>query len=150
MKDFVDTSFSEYFNVQENKLYSKPNKEQNLRKVATATPDEVEKYDKMMQPSSSNNCVHCYDIEILNLFNPELLVINTKPMIKNNLKELLSEFKAQSILVLDYKKRNTCKIFHSSTKLIASNSDIDEAFISMHQSIMTKIKNYARENYDCF
>ena len=94
MKDFVDTSFSEYFNVQENKLYSKPNKEQNLRKVATATPDEVEKYDKMMQLSSSNNCVHCYDIEILNLFNPELLVINTKPMIKNNLKELLSEFKA--------------------------------------------------------
>ena len=94
MKDFVDTSFSEYFNVQEKKLYSKPNKEQNLRKVATATPDEVEKYDKMMQPSSSTNCVHCYDIEILNLFNPELLVINTKPMIKNNLKELLSEFKA--------------------------------------------------------
>ena len=78
MKDFVDTSFSEYFNVQEKKLYSKPNKEQNLRKVATATPDEVEKYDKM----------------ILNLFDPELLVINTKPMIKNNLKELLSEFKA--------------------------------------------------------
>ena len=94
MKDFVDTSFSEYFNVQEKKLYSKPNKEQNLRKVATATPDEVEKYDKMMQSSSSDNCVQCYDIEILNLFDPELLVINTKPMIKSNLKELLSEFKA--------------------------------------------------------
>ena len=30
--------------------------------------------------------------------------------------------------VLDYKKRNDHKIFHLSTKLIASNSDIDEAF----------------------
>ena len=93
-KDFADTSVSEYFNVQEKKLYSKPNKEQNLRKDATATPDEVEKYDKMMQSSYSDNCVHCYDIEILNLFDLELLVINTKPIIKNNLKELLSEFKA--------------------------------------------------------
>ena len=104
----------------------------------------------MMQSSSSDNCVHCYDIEILNLFDLELLVINTKPMIKNNLKELLREFKTQSILVLDYKKRNSCKISHSSTKLIAGNSGIDQAFISMHQSIMAKIKNYAGENYDCF
>ena len=67
-------------------------------------------------------------------------------MIKNKLKELLSElkkFKVQTILVLDYKKRNDRKIFHSSAKLIASDSDIDEAFKSMHQSIMTKIKNYA-------
>ena len=74
-------------------MYSKLNKGQNLRKVATTTPDEVEKYGKMMQSSSSDNCVHCYDIEILNLFDLELLVINTKPMIKNNLKELLREFK---------------------------------------------------------
>ena len=56
-------------------------------------------------------------------------------MIKNKLKELLSEmknFKGQTWLVLDYKKRNDCKIFHSSAKVIASNSDIDEAFKSMH------------------
>ena len=62
-------------------------------------------------------------------------------MIKKKLKELLNElkkFKTQAILVLDYKKRNCHKIFHSSTQLIASNSDIDEAFKSMHQSIMTK------------
>ena len=31
-------------------------------------------------------------------------------------------------------------IFYSCTKLIASNSDIDEAFKFMHQSIMKKIK----------
>ena len=32
-------------------------------------------------------------------------------------------------------------------KLIASVSDIDEAFKSMHQSIMTKIKSYACEDW---
>ena len=65
-------------------------------------------------------------------------------MIKNKLKELLSElkkFKFDTILMLDYKKRNNCKIFHSSAKPIASDSDIDEAFKFMHQNHMTKIKN---------
>ena len=33
-------------------------------------------------------------------------------------------FKVQVILVLDFKKRNDHKIFHSSLKLIASDSDI--------------------------
>ena len=65
------------------------------------------------------------------LFDPELQLINTKPVIKNKLKELQSElkkFKVQTILVLDYKKRNNHKIFYSSAKLIASDSDIDEAY----------------------
>ena len=71
-------------------------------------------------------------------------------MIKNKLKEFWSElkkFKVQTIFVVDYKKVNDCKIFHSSAKLIASGSDTDEAFKSMHQSIMTKIKNYACKNW---
>ena len=71
-------------------------------------------------------------------------------MIKNKFKELLCElkkFKVQIIFVLEHLRRNDCKIFHSSAKIIASDSDTDEAFKSMHQSIMTKIKNYARE--DC-
>ena len=87
---------------------------------------------------------------ILNLFDPELQLINTKPMIKKILKELLSElkkFKVETILVLDYKKRNNHKIFHSSAKLIASDSNIDKAFKSMHQSIMSKIKNHACEDW---
>ena len=87
--------------------------------------------------------MHCYNIETLNMVDPELQLINPKPMIKNKLKYLLSEWKSfniQKILLLDYKKRNDRKIFHSSAKLIASGSDIDKAFISMHQSIMTKIK----------
>ena len=64
-------------------------------------------------------------------------------MIRNKLKGLLSElkkFKVQKILALEYKKRDDHKIFHSNAKLIASDSDIDETFKSMHQSIMTKIK----------
>ena len=44
--------------------------------------------------------------------------------------------KVQTVLVLYYKKRNYFKIFHSSAKLIASDSDTDEAFKSMNQSIV--------------
>ena len=143
VKDFVVINFSEYFkSIRE---------EQNLRKGAKwlyiflTTPDEVE---KSVQSNSFDNCIHHYHVEILNLFDPELQLINTKPMNKNKLKELLSElqkFKVQTILVLGYKKRNDRKIFHSRAKLITSDSEIDEAFKSMHQSIMTKIENYACE-----
>ena len=52
---------------------------------------------------------------------------------------MLSELKKLKVQTI---RRNRRKIFHSSAKLIASDSDIDEAFKSMHQSIMTKIKNY--------
>ena len=97
-------------------------KEQNLRKFAKSlylfltTPDEVEKY---MWSNSSDKCVHHYNPEILNLFDTELQLINTKSVIKSKSKELLSEFKkskVQTILVLAYKKRNDHKIFHSSAK----------------------------------
>ena len=40
-----------------------------------------------------------------------------------------------------------CKIFHSSTKLFSNNSDIDKAFRSIHQSVMTKIKKYVRKGW---
>ena len=48
-------------------------------------------------------------LKSLNIFDPELQLINNKPVIKNKLKELLSELKnpkVQTILVLRYKKRN--------------------------------------------
>ena len=79
-------------------------------------------------------------------------MINTKPIIKKKEKkkrkkekekELLSElkkFKFQSTLVLEYKKRNNHKIFHSSAKLIANDSDINVVFKSMHQNVIAKIK----------
>ena len=71
-------------------------------------------------------------------------------MTKTKLKELLSEFKkfkVRTILVLDYKKRNDCKILHSSAKLIARDSYTDEASKSMHQRIMTKTKNCACKDW---
>ena len=121
-------------------MHSKLNEEQNLRKVAKslyiflATSDEVKKYVKMMQSNSSDNWVHCYNVEMF---------INTKPVIKNKFKELPSELtnsRVQEILVLEYKKRNDRKIFHSSTKLIAGTSGTDKAFVSMRQSIMIEKK----------
>ena len=87
----------------------------------------------MIQSNSSYNCQHHYNVEILNLLDPKLQLINTTPLIKNKLEELISELKnlkAQAILVLEYKKRNDLKIFHSSAKLIASDSDTDEALYS--------------------
>ena len=104
-----------------------------------------------MQSNSSDNFIHRYNVEILNIFDPEIQLINTKLMIKNKLKELvcvLKKFKVQTVLVLNYKKRNDCKIFHLSNNVITtSDSDIDEAFKSMHQTIMKKIKNYACEDW---
>ena len=122
VKDFVVINFGEYFkSVRE---------EWNFKKFAKfvyiflTAPDEVEKY---VQSNFSDNCVYHCNVEILNLFDLELKLIYTKLMIKNKLKESLSElkkFKAQTILVLNYKKRNDCKFFYSSSKLIASDSDI--------------------------
>ena len=50
------------------------------------TPDEREKYVQIMPSSSSDKCVHRYNIEILNLFDQELQLTDTKPMIINKLK----------------------------------------------------------------
>ena len=59
----------------------------------------------------------------------------------------MKKFKALTVVVLDHKKRNDNQIFYLCTKLITSDLDIDEAFKSMHQSIIKKIKNYACEDY---
>ena len=67
------------------------------------------------------------------------------------LKQLLIElknFNVQAILVSDYKKRNNCKIFHSSAKVIANDSGIDEVF-KMVLKIMTKIKKTCLRRLDC-
>ena len=39
------------------------------------------------------------------------------------------------------------KNFHSSEKLIVSDSDIDIAFSSMDESVITKIKNFVNEDW---
>ena len=94
MKYFVVINVSEYFKSTKEKLHSNLNEEQNLRKINESlylflrTSDEVEKYVEIIQSHSSDNCIHCYTVEIFNIFDPELQLINTKPMIKNKLKEL--------------------------------------------------------------
>ena len=76
VKNFVVISLSEYFKTMR--------EEQNLRKAAKSlyifltTPDEV-------QSNVSDNRVHHYKVEILNRFDPELQLINTKPVMKNKL-----------------------------------------------------------------
>ena len=57
-----------------------------------------------MQSNFSDKYIHGQNVEILNLFDPELQLINTKEVIKSKLKELLNElkkFKVQTILDLD-------------------------------------------------
>ena len=62
--------------------------EKLLSHFISLTSDEVENY---VQSNSSDDCTDCSIIEILNIFDPELELLNTKPMIKNKLKEFLCE-----------------------------------------------------------
>ena len=98
-----------------------------------------------MHSNSSANFIQCNNVCILKILDSELQPFNSKPMIKNKLKELLSKlkkFKVQTTFFLAFEKRNHRKIFHSSVKLIATDLDIDEACKSTNQSIITKaIKN---------
>ena len=89
MKDFVAINFSEYFKSTRKKLYSQLSEEQNLKTVAEflyiflTTPVGLGKYIEVMQSSYSDKCIHSYNVEILNLFDQELQLINTKTMMKN-------------------------------------------------------------------
>ena len=56
----------------------------------------------MVNLNSTDGCAQIYNINILNVVYPELQLINTKPVIKNQLKSLLGELKkskVQTILV---------------------------------------------------
>ena len=82
--NFVAINFSEYF---------KSTREEQMLYIFLTTPDEVEKYVEIMQSNSSGNSIYRHNVEILNIFDPELQLINTKLMIKNKLKEMLPELK---------------------------------------------------------
>ena len=89
-----------------------------------------------MQSNFSDNCIHGYNVEILNISDSETQLISNKPTAKNKLKELFRQFclklkellrKVQKVLVLDYKKKkNGHKIFHLSTKLISASKRCDK------------------------
>ena len=75
----------------------------------------------MMQSSSADDCVCVYNIEILNLFDPELQLNNTKPVLvlENNNKD---------------DQKSIRKLFHS----FVNDSDINKAFRSMHENVTRK------------
>ena len=78
VKDFVAINFSEYFkSIRE---------EQKSRKVAKLLYIFLTESRKISGIKYSVNCIHHYNIEILNFFDPELQLINTKAEIKTNLK----------------------------------------------------------------
>ena len=72
VKDFLVINFGKYFKSTSENLCSKTCEEENLRIVAESlyifrtTSDELEKYAKMTQSSSSDNYVHHCNIETLN------------------------------------------------------------------------------------
>ena len=75
-------------------------------------------------------------LRFLNLFDPELQLINAKPVIKNKLKQLLSELET----FRQYQSQTISKGMLVIAKLIASDSDIAEALKSMHQNRYDKNK----------
>ena len=80
-KNFIAINFSEY-----SKSIRVDNNSRKLAKLLylfLATPDEEEKY---VQSNSTDNCIHRYNVKILNIFDPKLQMINTKPVIKSKLK----------------------------------------------------------------
>ena len=99
VKDFVVINFSEYFKSTREQLHSRLSEKESLRKMAESlynfltTLDEVEKYVEILRSNSSDHLIYRSNLEILNIFDPELQLINTKPMIKNKFKKLLSELK---------------------------------------------------------
>ena len=60
VKDFVAIKFGEYFNSII--------KEKSLRKVAKLLYIFLTKEEKYVESNSSGNCIHRYNVEILNLF----------------------------------------------------------------------------------
>ena len=113
VKDFVGRISGKYLKSKKGNVCSKLNEVRILEKVVESLSVFVTHLMKMIQSNSSDTCVHCYNIEILNLFDPELQLIKTNSMIKNKLKifsTLLKKFKVQTILVLEYKKGNDQKL----------------------------------------
>ena len=91
-KDSLVINFGKYSKSTREKLYSKLSEAQNqeklgeLRYIFITTLDDTEKYVEMMQSSSFDNSICHHNIIILNLFDPELQLIDIKHIIKSKLK----------------------------------------------------------------
>ena len=91
-----------------------------------------------------------YNVEILNSFNPELQLKDTKSAVKSKLIELLSQlsgFKFVPTLALLFKKieskdKTNYDNFYSSSKaeIIINENNIDDVFKSIYTAIITNIQ----------
>ena len=91
-----------------------------------------------------------YNFEILNSFNPELQLKDTKSAVKSKLIELLSQlsgFKFVPTLALLFKKieskdKTNYDNFYSSSKaeIIINENNIDDVFKSIYTAIITNIQ----------
>ena len=95
LKILTDDEVKDFGGINISECFKSISEEQNLRKavkllIFLAISDKAEKY---VQSNSSDNCIHLYNVEILNLFDSELQFINTRLMIKNKFKKLLSKLK---------------------------------------------------------
>ena len=81
MKDFIAIKFYECFKSAREKLNSKLREEQNISNIIISFCLMKQKYVHIMPPNSSDNCVHHYNIKIFNLADPELQLVNIKPVI---------------------------------------------------------------------
>ena len=72
LKILGDEEVEDFVAINSGKYFKSISEEENLRKVAKSlctfltTSDEVQKYG---QPNSYDNCIHCYNVEILNIFD---------------------------------------------------------------------------------
>ena len=89
VKDFVVINSSGYLkSIKE---------EQNLIKVSKSfylfltTPDE---WGKTVQSNFYDYCINHCNVEVLNLFDPDLQLMNIKPVIKNKFQNFLSALKS--------------------------------------------------------
>ena len=76
VENFITINFSEYF--KSTRKYQSIRKVAKLLYIFLTTTDKVEEY---VQSNSTDNYLHHNNVEILNLFDPELQLTNTEPVI---------------------------------------------------------------------
>ena len=122
---------------------------------------KVEKFDELLDELKTKTTdfwwlrTH-YNINILNPFNPQLELINVKSLVQKKIyiyifvrraenaqNSVLFNFRVQKI----GDRRSILTIFRLNSKLIWNDLEIDEAFKSMHQSVIKKIWNLDIEEW---
>ena len=105
---------------------------------------------KRAQAHASKGYANSHKVDILNSFNPELQLKDTKPAIKRKLIELLTQAKGYKFVVTlasvlkkienqDILKYNTFYL-HSEVETIINKSEINNAFESVYTAIILNMQ----------